>query len=111
MEQNDPNDSNTDVDEETVSFLQSVPEKSNGEKRSDMTWLRENAWYSLYLPSSWLSNIGHGLMVTVLGPTQPYLAQNVGVEIDVINLVWSFGFLGYIGGALATGFIYKRYLV
>ncbi|TRY63094.1 hypothetical protein TCAL_00469 [Tigriopus californicus] len=71
---------------------------------------REARWYALFLPSSWLSNVGHGLMVTVVGPTQPYLAKNVGVNIAVINLVWTFGFLGYIIGSLGTGFIFKRYL-
>eukprot|EP00095_Tigriopus_kingsejongensis_P008296 maker-scaffold948_size77650-snap-gene-0.12 protein:Tk08296 transcript:maker-scaffold948_size77650-snap-gene-0.12-mRNA-1 annotation:"sodium-dependent glucose transporter 1" len=70
----------------------------------------ESRWYAILLPSSWLSNIGHGLMVTVVGPTQPYLAKNVGVNIDIINLVWTFGFLGYIVGALATGMVFKRYL-
>ena len=68
----------------------------------------DNRWYSLYLISSWLSNIGHGLMITIVGPTQPYLAQNVGVNIDTINLVWSFGFAGYVLGSVSTGFIYKK---
>lgn len=67
-----------------------------------------NKWYSLYVVSSWLSNIGQGLMVAVVGPTQPYLAKNVGVNIDTINLVWSAGFAGYLVGSLATGFVYKR---
>ena len=74
-----------------------------------MGWFPEDNWYNVYLPASWLSNVGHGLMVTVLGPSQPYLAQNVGVDIDTINLVWSFGFLGYITGALITGFTFKRF--
>ena len=68
----------------------------------------ENKWYSVYILSSWLCNVGHGMMVTVVGPTQPYMARNVNVNIDTINLVWSAGFSGYLLGALATGFIYKR---
>ena len=39
---------------------------------------------------------GHGLVTTVVGPTQPYLAQKTGVDIGTINLVWTFGFFGYM---------------
>ena len=70
----------------------------------------DNKWYAWYVASSWLCNVGHGMMVTVVGPTQPYLARNVGVNIDVVNLVWTAGFGGYVIGALATGFVYKRYI-
>ena len=48
-------------------------------------------------------------MLAVVGPMQPYLARNVEVKIDLINLVWTFGFAGYVIGALVTGFIFKRY--
>ena len=40
-------------------------------------------------------------MTTVVGPTQPYLAQKTGVDIGTINLVWTFGFFGY----MVTNFI------
>ena len=63
-----------------------------------------------YVAASWLSNIGHGLVVTVVGPTQPYIAKNVGVEVDTINLLWSFGFFGFAVGAVAAGFLFKRLL-
>ena len=69
----------------------------------------DNKWLAIYVVSSWLCNIGHGLMITVVGPTQPYLAQKVGVDIDVINLVWTFGFAGYFVGSMATGAIFKHY--
>ena len=71
-------------------------------------WTEDNKWYTCYVLSSWLCNIGHGLMITVVGPTQPYLARNVGVDIDTINLVWSAGFSGYLLGSLCTGYILKR---
>ena len=43
-----------------------------------------------------LDQFGHGLVTTVVGPTQPYLAQKTGVDIGTINLVWTFGFFGYM---------------
>lgn len=69
----------------------------------------EIRWLACYFASSWLTNFGHGLVVTVVGPTQLYIAQNVGVEKDTINLLWTFGFFGYLVGSLATGFIFKKY--
>ena len=75
-------------------------------------------WVSIYFPISWLTQVtsqchqnrtilililqfGHGLVTTVVGPTQPYLAQKTGVDIGTINLVWTFGFFGY----MVTNFI------
>ena len=36
--------------------------------------------------------------------------RNTGVQIDTINLVWTFGFFGYMVGSLGTSFIFKEYL-
>lgn len=71
--------------------------------------LDETKWLTWYVGSSWLTNFGHGMVVTVVGPTQPYLASNVNVDIDTINLVWTFGFFGYMLGAIGTGFIFRRF--
>ena len=67
-------------------------------------------WLLVYFPVSWLTQFGHGLVTTVVGPTQPYLAKNTGVDIATINLVWTFGFFGYMIGSLGTSFIFKEYL-
>jgi hypothetical protein len=69
----------------------------------------EKKWLCWYVASSWLTNFGHGMVTTVVGPTQPYLASNVGVNIDTINLVWTFGFFGYMVGALLAGFIFRQF--
>ena len=55
----------------------------------------------LYNSDSDHIQFGHGLVTTVVGPTQPYLAQKTGVDIGTINLVWTFGFFGY----MVTNFI------
>ena len=39
-----------------------------------------------------------------------FYCRNTGVDIATINLVWSFGFFGYIVGSLGTSFIFKEYL-
>ena len=69
----------------------------------------EDKWLAVYIASSWLSNFGHGMVVTVVGPMQPYLAFNVGVPIDTINLLWTAGFAGFTLGAVATGFVFRRF--
>ena len=69
----------------------------------------EDKWTLIYVLSSWFCNFGHGMIVTVVGPTQPYLAYNVKVDIATINLVWTFGFFGYTLGALLTGLVFRRF--
>ena len=71
----------------------------------------EIRWLACYLASSWLTNFGHGLVVTVVGPTQLYIAKNVGVEKDTINWLWTFGFFGFLVGAVVAGFVFKRYVL
>ncbi|XP_040577207.1 sodium-dependent glucose transporter 1A isoform X1 [Lepeophtheirus salmonis] len=67
-------------------------------------------WTILYLISSWSNNMGQGIVTTIVGPTQPYLAKNIDVSVDVINLAWSIQFIGYLIGSLISGIIFKRYL-
>jgi len=74
-----------------------------------VTSASESRWCVLYVLASYCSNIGQGLVTTVVGPTQLYLAQNLGVGVGTVNLVWTFGFAGYFVGALAAGFVFKRY--
>ena len=49
------------------------------------------------------------LFYCVIGPIQPYLAKKLDVEIDTVNLVWTFGFVGFIIGSLAAGFVFRRF--
>ena len=38
----------------------------------------EIRWLACYFASSWLTNFGHGLVVTVVGPTQLYVSTRSG---------------------------------
>ncbi len=67
-------------------------------------------WCGIYVAISCFSNIGHGTLTTVLGPTQVYLAKNIGVDIDTINLVWTIGFIGFFIGAFGTGMVFKQFV-
>jgi len=67
-------------------------------------------WMGIYFVVSWTTQFGHGMITTVVGPTQPYLAKNTGVAIDTVNFVWTFGFFGFLVGSLLTGFVYKKYI-
>ena len=42
-------------------------------------------WFACYFPSLWLTNIGRRMVMTFVVPTQSYLAQNVRVEVNLIN--------------------------
>ncbi len=67
-------------------------------------------WCAAYITVSCLSSISNGATSTVVGPSQLYLAKNVGVDIDTINLMWTFGFVGFLLGALFTGMVFKQYM-
>ena len=68
----------------------------------------DRKWCGVYVVASCLANMGQGLQMNVVGPMQPYLAKGVSVDIDTINLVWTFGFTGYFIGAFLTGLVFKR---
>ena len=44
-----------------------------------------------------------------VGPMQPYLAKKLDVNIDTINLVWTFGFVGFVIGSLVAGFVFRQF--
>ena len=46
----------------------------------------------------------------IFGPTQPYLAQAVGVPSQQINLIWTVRALGSCCATLLTGFIFKQFV-
>ena len=70
----------------------------------------QRRWLQLYFATSWMTEFGNGLVTTVVGPTQPFLADNVGVNIDTINFVWTFGFFGFLLGSLAASLVFKRHV-
>ena len=55
-----------------------------------------------YVPVAWCLHISHGMMNTVIGPSQLYLARNVGLELSQINFVWTFGFIGFVLGSFTS---------
>ena len=44
-------------------------------------------WLCVYFPVSWLTQFGHGLVTTVVGPTQPYLAKWVSSYVFILILI------------------------
>jgi len=59
---------------------------------------------------AWSAHICQGLCKGILGPTQPYLAQNLGVENKQINFIWTLGALGSCLATVVTGVIFKDHL-
>ncbi|XP_075243439.1 sodium-dependent glucose transporter 1A-like [Convolutriloba macropyga] len=71
---------------------------------------KEKYFIVLYVPITWCLQMALGMMNTVIGPSQLYLAQNVGLDLSQINFVWTFGFIGFIAGSFATGASMKTWL-
>ena len=59
--------------------------------------LLNHTWQSKYNKSGYTINL-------------VVLLRNTGVDIATINLVWTFGFFGYMVGSLATSFVFKEYI-
>ena len=96
---------------------------------------QSSKWVLVYFPVSWLTQVRartqapspspvrprpghhcgrpHPALPSQVGPAQlgdirilPVFARNTGVDIATINLVWTFGFFGYMVGSLATSWMF-----
>ena len=70
----------------------------------------DKKWVMTYFPVAWSAHICQGLCKGIFGPTQPYLAQNLGVENKQINFIWTLGALGSCLATVLTGVVFKDYL-
>jgi len=70
----------------------------------------DRLWVMTYFPVAWSAHICQGLCKGIFGPTQPYLAQNLGVQNKDINFIWTLGALGSCMATVFTGVIFKDYL-
>lgn len=70
----------------------------------------DKLWLLTYFPVTWSAHVCQGLCLGIFGPTQPYLAQNVGVPNKQINLIWTLRALGSCFATIFTGVIFKEYI-
>jgi len=75
-----------------------------------MTLGEDTRWLLAYFPVAWTGHICQGLAMGIFGPTQPYLAQRVGVPSKQINLIWTLRAFGSCFATVLTGLVFKRYL-
>ena len=66
--------------------------------------------FYVYLCIAWFGHMCHGLSMSILGPAQPYLAQNVGVLNEQINFIWTGRGVGSCLAAVMTGLVFKSLL-
>ncbi len=50
----------------------------------------DTKWLVTFFTIDLLNNIGGAALATIFGPSQPYIAERVGVNIDTITWVWTF---------------------
>ena len=90
--------------------------------------MRDKKWILSYFPAAWSAHICQGLAMSILGPSQPYLAVSgrrtkqgkyftqslkifqvkVGVAQQDINLIWTLLAGGSCVATVLTGFVFKR---
>jgi len=70
---------------------------------------KEKLFCRIFLPLAWSGHIGLGLALGIFGPTQPYLARNVGVSVDTINFIWTGRSIGFMITSVLTAIVFKQY--
>jgi len=70
---------------------------------------KEKLFCRIFLPLAWSGHIGLGLALGIFGPTQPYLARNVGVSVDTINFIWTGRSIGFMVTSVLTAVVFKQY--
>merc|ERR1712226_1423832 len=70
---------------------------------------KEKLFCRIFLPLAWPGHIGLGLALGIFGPTQPYLARNVGVSVDTINFIWTGRSIGFMITSVLTAIVFKQY--
>merc|ERR1712223_95707 len=83
--------------------------QGGGARRTRMGCSGETAWLSSYLPLAWAGHVCLGLALGILGPTQPFLATQVGVPNKQINFIWTGRALGTCIAAVVTSFVFRLY--
>lgn len=69
---------------------------------------KEKTWLLSFFPLAWSGHICLGLALGVFGPTQPYLAQLVGVAPEEINLIWAGRSVGVCLTCVVTGHVFRH---
>ncbi len=57
------------------------------------------------------NRVFYGMFGTLLGPSQPYLAKAVGVDIDTITWIYPFGKVGFFKKYVKLSFIISPPLI
>jgi len=71
--------------------------------------VKVKAWLPAYLASAWVGHFCQGLGIGILGPTQPYLAAQVGVPNSQISFIWTGRAIGNCLAAILASFIFSQY--
>eukprot|EP00095_Tigriopus_kingsejongensis_P009984 maker-scaffold17_size721972-snap-gene-6.22 protein:Tk09984 transcript:maker-scaffold17_size721972-snap-gene-6.22-mRNA-1 annotation:"sodium-dependent glucose transporter 1" len=67
-------------------------------------------WMVAFVIVSNLSLIFSNALLTVLGPSQPFLAKQLDIDIDTITSIWTLSSISGICGGLLSSFTFKRYI-
>ena len=76
----------------------------------DISVMKDKSWLLTYFPVTWLGHVCQGLAMSILGPSQPYLALMVGVSSQKINLIWTMLAIGSCLATIVTGLVFKEYV-
>ena len=72
--------------------------------KAQLSWL---AWFCVV---SYAMHFSKVMIDTVFGPTQPYIARNVGTDMVGISSQWSVGNAAWLLGSIISSAIFKKYI-
>lgn len=70
--------------------------------------MNEQFWTYVFMTSIMFNRFFNDMSMSALGPSQPYLAFLVGVDVDIVNFVWSVSGISGIVIAVFIGVFYKK---
>ena len=83
---------------------------SGGKKDAKSFSRAERSWLLWFGAVSVAIHCGFGMSGTVFGPTQPFIACNIGSDPAEISVVWSFQGVGWMIGSIASSAYFKSYI-
>lgn len=72
--------------------------------RAEKRWL---VWFGFV---SMAIHCAMAMMETIFGPTQPYIARNIGTDLASISFQWSLGGVAWLTSSIVSSAVFKRFI-
>lgn len=67
-------------------------------------------WMLPFTMVDMVNRVVYGIFGTLLGPSQPYFAHTIGIDIDTINWIWPLSNVSTVLGSVLSSCTFKQYV-